>query len=102
MAIRVSSVRNGCLVLAVILAAGVLVTAAQTPVLRSGTETVAVAATVVARTGGLAHDLTQADFDAVWADQAQLARALDGLIADGLVDPLPDGGYALPGARAAM
>ncbi len=40
------------------------------------------------------------DFDAVWADQAQLARALDGLVADGLVDPLPDGRYALPGAEA--
>jgi A/G-specific adenine glycosylase len=40
----------------------------------------------------------RADFDAVWADQAQLARALDGLVADGLVDPLPDGRYALPGS----
>jgi A/G-specific adenine glycosylase len=40
---------------------------------------------------------TQADFDAVWADRAQLARALDGLVTDGLVDPLPDGRYALPG-----
>jgi A/G-specific adenine glycosylase len=38
------------------------------------------------------------DFDAVWPGQAQLARALDGLVADGLVDPLPDGRYALPGA----
>jgi A/G-specific adenine glycosylase len=43
----------------------------------------------------------QADFDAVWADRAQLARALDGLVTDGLVDPLPDGRYALPGAHAA-
>jgi A/G-specific adenine glycosylase len=40
------------------------------------------------------------DFDAVWADRAQLARALDGLVADGLVEPLPDGRYALPGAAA--
>jgi A/G-specific adenine glycosylase len=39
----------------------------------------------------------RADFDAVWAGQAQLARALDGLVADGLVDPLPDGRFALPG-----
>ena len=38
--------------------------------------------------------------DAVWAGQAQLARALDGLVADGLVDPLPDGRFALPGGRA--
>ncbi len=37
---------------------------------------------------------------AVWADQVQLARALDGLVADGLVDPLPDGLYALPGHAA--
>jgi A/G-specific adenine glycosylase len=41
--------------------------------------------------------VSRADFDAVWADQPQLARALDGLVADGLVDPLPDGRYALPG-----
>jgi A/G-specific adenine glycosylase len=41
---------------------------------------------------------TDADFGAVWADQAQLARALDGLVADGLVDPLLDGRYALPGS----
>jgi A/G-specific adenine glycosylase len=35
-------------------------------------------------------------FDAVWPDPVQLARALDGLVADGLVDPLPDGKFALP------
>jgi A/G-specific adenine glycosylase len=35
--------------------------------------------------------------DAVWADPVQRTRALDGLVADGLVDPLPDGRYALPG-----
>ena len=38
------------------------------------------------------------DFDAVWTGQAQLDRALDGLVADGLVDPLPDGRFALPGS----
>jgi A/G-specific adenine glycosylase len=32
----------------------------------------------------------------VWSDETQRARALDGLVADGLVDPLPDGRYALP------
>jgi A/G-specific adenine glycosylase len=32
----------------------------------------------------------------VWAEPVQRARALDGLVADGLVDPLPDGRYALP------
>ena len=39
--------------------------------------------------------------DAAWPDASQRARALDGLVADGLVDPLPDGTYALPGLHAA-
>ncbi|HEY2522703.1 MAG TPA: A/G-specific adenine glycosylase [Streptosporangiaceae bacterium] len=34
--------------------------------------------------------------DAVWAVPLQRARALDGLVADGLVDALPEGNYALP------
>jgi A/G-specific adenine glycosylase len=34
--------------------------------------------------------------DAVWHDAPQRARALDALIADGLIDPLPDGRFALP------
>lgn len=34
---------------------------------------------------------------AVWSDPVQRARALDGLVADGLVDPLPPHHYALPG-----
>ncbi|GAA0961818.1 A/G-specific adenine glycosylase [Actinocorallia libanotica] len=34
--------------------------------------------------------------DVVWSDAVQRERALDGLIADGLVDPLEDGRYALP------
>jgi A/G-specific adenine glycosylase len=38
----------------------------------------------------------QARLDAVWPDHVQRARALDGLVADGLVDPLPDGRFALP------
>ncbi|MCW2613740.1 MAG: adenine glycosylase, partial [Frankiales bacterium] len=33
----------------------------------------------------------------VWDEPLQRARALDGLVADGLVDPLDDGRYALPG-----
>ncbi len=37
----------------------------------------------------------------VWDEPVQRARALDGLVADGLVDPLPDGRYALPTGRAA-
>jgi A/G-specific adenine glycosylase len=35
--------------------------------------------------------------DACWNDPVQRARALDGLVADGLLDPLPDGRFALPG-----
>ncbi len=35
--------------------------------------------------------------DLVWQDETQRERALDGLIADGLLDPLPDGRFALPG-----
>ena len=43
-----------------------------------------------------------AALDAVWSLDAQRARALDGLVADGLVDPLPDGRFALPGLPAAQ
>ena len=38
----------------------------------------------------------QSRLDEVWPDAIQRARALDGLVADGLVDPLPDGRFALP------
>lgn len=38
----------------------------------------------------------QHDLDVVWPDATQRARALDSLVCDGLVDPLPDGRYALP------
>ncbi|PKK12218.1 A/G-specific adenine glycosylase [Thermomonospora sp. CIF 1] len=38
----------------------------------------------------------KAALDVVWSDPIQRERALDGLIADGLVDPLEDGRYALP------
>ena len=34
-----------------------------------------------------------------WDEPVQRARALDGLVADGLVDPLPDGRHALPSRR---
>ncbi len=40
-----------------------------------------------------------ARLEAAWADRLQRSRALDGLVADGLVDPLPDGRFALPGTR---
>ncbi|GHC70744.1 adenine glycosylase [Nocardiopsis terrae] len=35
--------------------------------------------------------------DSVWDDRVQRERALDALVQDGLVDPLDDGRYALPG-----
>ncbi|MFI9206141.1 A/G-specific adenine glycosylase [Streptomyces sp. NPDC053048] len=38
----------------------------------------------------------QASLDAVWHEPVQRARALDGLVADGLVEPLPGGMYRLP------
>jgi A/G-specific adenine glycosylase len=38
----------------------------------------------------------QAALDLVWADPVQRERALDSLVADGLIEPLPDGRYALP------
>jgi A/G-specific adenine glycosylase len=40
--------------------------------------------------------VTQDRLDAAWPEPVQRARALDGLVADGLVDPLPDGRFALP------
>jgi A/G-specific adenine glycosylase len=44
--------------------------------------------------------VTAAALDIAWHDPAQRARALDGLVADGLIDPLPDGRFALPGEPA--
>ncbi len=45
-----------------------------------------------------AHEpVARAALEAVWDDAVQRERALDGLVADGLVDPLPDSRYALPG-----
>ena len=39
----------------------------------------------------------QRELDLVWPDAVQRARALDGLVTDGLVDPVEDGRYSLPG-----
>lgn len=38
----------------------------------------------------------RAGFDAVWPDATQLTRALGTLVSDGLVELLPEDGYALP------
>ncbi|MBF9073516.1 A/G-specific adenine glycosylase [Streptacidiphilus fuscans] len=44
-----------------------------------------------------AHDsVPQAELDKVWEDSVQRARALDGLVADGLVEPVAPGVYRLP------
>ena len=39
----------------------------------------------------------RAALDVVWPDPVQRERALDTLVVDGLVDPRPDGRFALPG-----
>jgi A/G-specific adenine glycosylase len=36
--------------------------------------------------------------DATWRPEIQRERALDGLIADGLVEPMADGRFRLPGS----
>ncbi|MCD0486396.1 A/G-specific adenine glycosylase [Streptacidiphilus sp. ASG 303] len=46
-------------------------------------------------------EVAQAALDAVWDEPVQRARALDGLVADGLVEPVGQGLYRLPGAAAA-
>jgi A/G-specific adenine glycosylase len=45
------------------------------------------------RSGGA----VRSDIDVLWPDAIQLARALDSLVQDGLVDPIAPGRYALPG-----
>jgi A/G-specific adenine glycosylase len=40
------------------------------------------------------------ELDRAWPEPIQRARALDTLVADGLIDPLPDGRFALPGSNA--
>ncbi|MFC1430822.1 A/G-specific adenine glycosylase [Streptacidiphilus sp. N1-3] len=51
----------------------------------------------VLRTADHHADVPQAALDAVWPDPVQRARALDGLVADGLVQPVAPGVYRLPG-----
>jgi A/G-specific adenine glycosylase len=45
---------------------------------------------------GAADPVPASALDAVWPEAGQRRRALDALVADGLVDPLPDGRFALP------
>jgi A/G-specific adenine glycosylase len=44
-----------------------------------------------------ADPVARSRLDLVWGDVEQRARALDSLVRDGLVQPLPDGRYALGG-----
>ncbi|WP_020387972.1 A/G-specific adenine glycosylase [Kribbella catacumbae] len=41
--------------------------------------------------------VAKSELDACWPEHAQRERALDGLVADGLVDPVANGQYRLPG-----
>ena len=43
--------------------------------------------------------VSQPSLDVVWPDAGQRQRAQDSLVADGLIDPLPDGRFALPSLR---
>jgi A/G-specific adenine glycosylase len=45
---------------------------------------------------GSSGPVSRAALDAVWSEPVQRDRALGGLVIDGLVDPLPDGRFALP------
>jgi A/G-specific adenine glycosylase len=45
-----------------------------------------------------AGPVPRSDLEAVWSQQLQRERALDGLIADGLVEPMDDERFRLPGA----
>ncbi|MEV6109757.1 A/G-specific adenine glycosylase [Streptomyces sp. NPDC051940] len=45
--------------------------------------------------------VAQAELDTAWHEPVQRARALDGLVADGLVEPLAGGMYRLPQGPAA-
>lgn len=47
---------------------------------------------------GTAHPVTATALAGAWHDPVQRARALDTLVSDGLVEPLPDGRFALPGS----
>jgi A/G-specific adenine glycosylase len=45
---------------------------------------------------GCADPVPSSALDLAWPEAGQRRRALDALVADGLVDPLPNGRYALP------
>jgi A/G-specific adenine glycosylase len=47
---------------------------------------------------GCEHPVAATALDRAWPDERQRARALAGLVSDGLVQPLPDGRFALPGS----
>jgi A/G-specific adenine glycosylase len=49
-----------------------------------------------------AEPVSGARLDRAWPDAPQRSRALDSLVVDGLVDPLPDGRYALPNSTLSV
>ena len=49
-----------------------------------------------------ADPVPAAHLDLAWADATQRARALDGLVVDGLVEPLDDGTFRLPSSHGSM
>ena len=46
--------------------------------------------------------VSAAQLDLAWADPVQRARALDGLVVDGLVEPLDDNTFQLPSCHARL
>jgi A/G-specific adenine glycosylase len=48
---------------------------------------------------GSAEPVHPRELDLAWPEPIQRARALDSLVADGLIDPQPDGRFALPGSN---
>jgi A/G-specific adenine glycosylase len=46
--------------------------------------------------------VTVGELARAWPDPPQRARALDGLVADGLADPLPGGTFSLPGDKVSL
>jgi A/G-specific adenine glycosylase len=43
------------------------------------------------------HPVSLAELEAAWPDPTRRARALDGLVADGLVEPKDNETFTLPG-----
>ncbi|MGQ0844048.1 MAG: A/G-specific adenine glycosylase [Sporichthyaceae bacterium] len=62
----------------------------------AGTDRMVRGRLMAALRGAAPEPVAAAVLDACWEEPVQRARALDSLVVDGLVDPLPDGRFALP------